>query len=51
MLPTDLPGTVTGQGASCTGDGYTGPGNTLTSDSAYAGGASDIATLAGFLGV
>jgi phospholipid/cholesterol/gamma-HCH transport system substrate-binding protein len=51
MAPSDQPGTASGQGASCTGDGYTGPGNSLTSDQAYAGGASDIATLAGFLGV
>ncbi len=51
MAPNDKPGQTTNQGASCTGDGYSGPGNSLTSDTAYSGGASDIATLAGFLGV
>jgi len=40
-----------GQGGSCTGNGYTGPGNSPDTTAAYSGGASDIATLAGFLGV
>lgn len=52
LLPMDIqvPGS---SGKSCTGDGYSGPGNAPlpSTESAYAGGASDIATLAGFLGV